>query len=238
MAETLTQYTRRYLAQRRDVRSAFGYGLGRRTRMLLEAVDAAFAPDEPASIRVVDFGCAEGAMMEALAEALGPRFGWGIGLDVFRAGRPEDQADRRVYFVTADLFREFPYPVDAACADVAILSAFAKHHPDPPRLLAEVARILRPGGIAVLLDPIPSVVRVGVRIGRFNPTYNPSPWSRGSVARLLRDHRDLAGLRIDAYRRYWLAPNHAIHRTGVESLLPGPLARRVGLHQCLVLRRV
>ncbi len=237
MPEPIAVFTQRYLAQRRDPSTGFGYGLARRSAMAVAAAERAFASAPPGSVDVVDFGCAEGAMLEDLAAALGDRFGQGVGLDVFRSGQPPDDPARRLRFLPQDLFRGWPYPLPDASADLALASAFAKHHPDLPRFLGEVARILRPGGIAVLLDPRPAVVRIGMRVGRFNPAYNPSPWSARSMARLLGTSPLGRRLAIESFERYWLAPNHAIHRTGVEERLPRPLRQLLGLHQCLVLRR-
>lgn len=238
MPEPITVFTQRYLAQRRNPASGFGYGLARRSAMAVAAAERAFAGAAPGSVDVVDFGCAEGAMLEDLATALGHRFGQGVGLDVFRSGQPPDDPARRLRFVAQDLFRAWPYPLADASADLALASAFAKHHPDLPRFLGEVARILRPGGIAVLLDPRPTVVKVGMRVGRFNPAYNPSPWSGRSIARLLGTTPLGGRLALQSFERYWLAPNHAIHRTGVEDWLPPGLRHLLGLHQCLVLRRL
>ena len=229
-------FAENYLAQRRDLRSSFGYGLGRRTRALLDATAGALA-SHAGPIDVADFGCAEGAMLQALAQAYGPRFRSGIGLDVFRSGRPPDDPAQRIRYLTADLFRGYPYPLADASVDVVVASAFMKHHPDTGQFLGQVARVLRPGGVAVLLDPRPAVVKAGMRVGRFNPDYNPSLWSGRSIERLLAGGPLAGQLRVETFQRYWLAPNHAIHRTGVETLLPRWLIGLLGLHQCLVLRR-
>lgn len=230
-------YTDHYLASRLDPNSAFGYGLRRRTEMLLSCIDR-FSPSTPrSSFDVVDFGCADGAMLGAAAAHLGAAMRSGTGLDVFRSGLPAslDQAGR-MDFVRVDLFKEFPYPLASTSQDIAIVSAFLKHHPAPRRFLDEVARILRTGGIAIVLDPRPIVVRVGMVFGRFNPLYNPSPWNRRTVTKLL-DERPEPGLVIEHFQRYWLAPNQASLRIGVERCLPDAVIRACGLHQCLVLRK-
>jgi SAM-dependent methyltransferase len=226
-----TNPSARYLSERRDPRSSFGYGLSRRTTMLLEAIDEQC--QETGGINVVDFGCAEGAMLKAVAAHLGARFKSGVGLDVFRAGKPDVDADLQLEFRTADLFRQYPFPVEENHYDIAIASAFLKHHPDPARFLGEVSRVLRPGGCVVMLDPRPFVVRVGCRIGRFNPDYNPSIWSRGTVDQLL--SQSGSNLAIRSYKRYWVAPTYGIYRLGVEKLLPVFVKNAVALHQCITL---
>ena len=183
---------------------------------------------------MIDFGCADALMLRASARALGDRYGSGIGLDVFRAGAPADVDAMR--FVAVDLFKTFPYPVESASTDIAIVSAFMKHHPDNRRFLEEVARVLRPGGFAVLLDPRPFVVKVGMRIGKFSRHYNPSQWSPVGVQALLRD----AGIALEPVysERYWVAPTQALYDTGFERWLPRPVSNLLALHQCLVLRRI
>ncbi len=224
-----------YLSGRRDPTSSFGYGLFRRTTMLLDSLDAhAFEPPR-ARLDVVDFGCADGTMLEAMAAHLPERFGSGLGLDVFRGGVPRENPASRIEFQALDLFKQFPFPVADASRDVAIASAFLKHHPQPARFLSEVARILRPGGIVQLLDPRPFVVHIGQRLGRFNPEYNPSLWGRATIERLLRAQPRESGLRLGPYRRYWVAPNYGLYRLGLERVLPASVKHVLSLHQCLVL---
>jgi SAM-dependent methyltransferase len=220
-----------YLRGRRDPKSGFGYGLSRRTNMLLETIDR-HAPLNP-HLDVVDFGCADGAMLQAVADHLGNRFRRGVGLDVFRAGKPNNDSGKHLDFRVADLFRQYPFPVEDELYDVAIASAFLKHHPEPARFLAEVARVLRPSGCAILLDPRPFVVQIGCRVGRFNPDYNPSIWSRATVERWLAESR--LNLVIRDFRRYWVAPTYGFYRLGVERVLPGFVEHAVALHQCITL---
>lgn len=156
--------------------------------------------------------------------------------DVFRTGIPADDPSRDLSFKPADLFKSYPYPVSDESRDIAIVSAFIKHHPEPMRFLHEVSRILRPGGIAVLLDPRPYVVRVGQLIGKFSFNYNPSVWSRASMEELIRRH-DLP-LATLSYVRYWIAPTGGLYRRGVERFFPGWIRWRIAMHQCLVLKRM
>lgn len=224
-----------YLAGRRDATGRFGYGLFRRTSTVLDAIDAhQFAPMR-AKLDVIDFGCADGAMLEAIAAHMPERFGGGLGLDVFRSGVAPANRKLRIDFQAVDLFRQFPFPVADSSRDVAVASAFLKHHPEPGKFLAEVARIVRPGGCIILLDPRPFVVRIGQRFGRFNPEYNPSLWGRATIERILRTLPPEHGLRIGPYRRYWVAPNYGLYRIGLEQLLPQSIKNIFALHQCQVL---
>jgi SAM-dependent methyltransferase len=231
--ETSETVNARYLAARQRESGSLGYGLRRRTTMVIETVERLLPSLPRERLDVVDFGCADAAMLRATARALGVRHGTSTGLDVFRAGAPADTADMR--FLAVDLFRTFPYPLPDASQDIAIASAFMKHHPAPARFLAEVARVLRPGGYVVLLDPRPFVVKLGMLVGKFNPDYNPSVWSERSVASLLR--HSAIPLVERSFTRYWVAPTQALHHAGLERALPASVVKLLALHQCMVLER-
>lgn len=223
-----------YLELRNDPKSSFGYGLMRRTNMLLEMMGK-YATGENA-LDVIDFGCAEGAMLLAAAAKLDKRFQSGLGVDVFRSGVPQADTVHNIRFAFADLFR-YPLPIESESRDVAIISAFLKHHPSPASFLREVSRILRSGGCAIVLDPRPWVVNVGFRVGRFNPEYNPSLWSLATIKTLLAEQRDIR-LDVKDYRRYWVAPTPAIFNLGVERILPANILHILAMHQCVVLTRI
>lgn len=228
------QFNATYISARQLDDGPLGYGLRRRTGMLLSAIDRMLPTIARPRLDVIDFGCADALMLRAAARALGERYGSGLALDVFRAGAPADVDAMR--FLAVDLFETFPYPVESASTDIAIASAFMKHHPDNRRFLEQVARVLRPGGFAVLLDPRPFVVKVGMRIGKFSRQYNPSLWSPRSVQALLSD----AGIALQPVyaERYWVAPTQALYDTGFERWLPGPLSNLLALHQCMCLKRI
>jgi len=219
-----------YFAERLDVTSPYGYCLGRRIVMVLRVFDR-----HQLSGDVVDFGCADGKMLDAVADHAQSRFNSGLGVDVFPISVPTDEPHRNVAFRRIDLFNEYPFPIQNESFDVAIASAFLKHHPEPARFLAEVHRILRPGGHVVLLDPRPLVVRIGMKFGRFRPNANPSVWCKRTIAALIASHG--LGFTVKEYERYWIAPNYALYELGLDAVLPGFLRRVVGLHQCLLLQR-
>ena len=224
-----------YLAGRRDATSRFGYGLFRRTSTVLCAIGTHQFSPKRVKLDVIDFGCADGAMLEAMAAHMPEKFGTGLGLDVFRSGIPSANGDLRIDFQAVDLFKQFPFPVADSSRDVAVASAFLKHHPEPGRFLAEVARIVRPGGCIILLDPRPFVVRIGQRFGRFNPEYNPSLWGQQTIKQLLRTLPQESGLHLGSYTRYWVAPNYRLYRIGLEQLLPKSIKNIFALHQCQIL---
>jgi len=219
-----------YFKERLDEKSPYGYCLGRRITMVLCVFDR-----HQLSGDIVDFGCADSMMLDAVADHLQSRFTSGLGVDVFPIAVPADQPHRNVQFRKIDLFREYPFQIQDESFDVAIASAFLKHHPEPARFLAEVCRVLRPGGHAVLLDPRPVVVNIGMKFGRFRPNANPSVWSKRTIKALIAD-RSLDFL-VTEYERYWVAPNHPLFELGLEAVLPRWIRRVAGLHQCLLLQR-
>lgn len=97
---------------------------------------------------VVDVGCGRGGLADNLA---GPAFcdlrGAGrhvIGIDVDPAGTANPMIDE---------FRLIPaggrWPLDDASADLAVSDWVLEHVDDPPAFVAELARVLRPGGVFV-----------------------------------------------------------------------------------------
>lgn len=219
-----------YHTERRDEHSPYGYCLSRRIAMVLSVCDRRRLAGD-----VVDFGCADGLMLDAVARRLKTRFTSGLGVDLFPLGTPPDQPRRKIAFRRIDLFNEYPFQIPDSSCDVAIASAFLKHHPDPGRFLGEVHRTVRPGGHVVLLDPRPLVVKLGMKVGRFRPNANPSVWSRTTIEKLVRDRR--LDFSVEAFERYWIAPNAYLFNAGAESVFPGWLRQVAGLHQCLLLRR-
>ena len=101
---------------------------------------------------VGDLGCGTGQ----LAAAVAPFVAHVIAVD--RSGEMLQTARRRL--------REFPnveirrgdlesLPIDDAVLDVATLNLVLHHIPDPSAVLADVARVLKPGGRLLIIDMLP-----------------------------------------------------------------------------------
>jgi SAM-dependent methyltransferase len=103
---------------------------------------AAYALAEPelGPGRVLDLGCGVGHSFHLLA----PRETVGVDLDARALAGQERET------VVADM-RALPFP-DASFASVLSVQSI-EHVPDPERVLAEAARVLEPGGIAVFVTP-------------------------------------------------------------------------------------
>jgi SAM-dependent methyltransferase len=109
--------------------------------------------DEIAGRRVLNVGCGEGLDAVILA-ALGAKV---IGLDISDAAVAVTKA--RAYAngvtdrLTALVADATALPVSSGSIDV-ILAAAVMHHVDIRRAAAELARVLRPGGVAVFVEPL------------------------------------------------------------------------------------
>jgi len=115
-------------------------------RLLNQAALLALLPRE---LKVADLGCGTGA----LAAALAPHVAEVVGVD--QSAAMLQSARRRVADMpNVDLRkgRLEALPIDDASCDAALLVLALSYAPDPEAVLAEMARILRPGGRAVVLD--------------------------------------------------------------------------------------
>ena len=120
----------------------------------LAAARGALVPPaaRPAAI-LVDAGCG-GGLLAPHIERLGYRH---VGVDLRRAGL-EQSAARGVTAVTGDVTA---LPLADGAADVVVAGEILEHVTDMPATVAELCRVLRPGGLLVL-DTINDT-----RLGRF-----------------------------------------------------------------------
>lgn len=158
------------------------------TRLWDRTVVAEIGPELP-SLRVLDVGCATGRLLDALGKAGGRRLA-GVDLaprivEVARAklaaaGIP---ADLRV----ADAEDSLPWP--SGSFDVAILTGVLHHFYRPLDALAEIRRVLDPGGRILVIDPsffppVRQLVNLALRVAPHQGDYRF--YSRKGAAELLR----------------------------------------------------
>lgn len=224
-----------YQAQRKDSSSFFSYGLKRRFNEIESEFltwQRSVAATQQSEIKVVDFGCGDSSMLDALVESFPNAPISGTGIDSFRGSMPESKYHQQVKMLDCDL-RQTPYAIQEQSIGFAIASAVLKHIPKYRPFLREVSRILMPGGRVVLLDPTPTVVRVGMLMQYFDRRYAPFIWSARRISSIVRQEN--LDLKIVKAKKYWLAPNQKMYDLGLENVVPSFLRNRIGLHQCVVL---
>lgn len=118
------------------------------------AVDAAFfIPRLKPGARVLDCGCGPGSITVGFAELVAPGEVIGIDLADEQLARARRLADQRrlgnIRFERADIYA-LPFPDSSF--DAAFAHNVLEHLGDPLRALKEMRRVLRPGGVAGILD--------------------------------------------------------------------------------------
>jgi len=119
--------------------------------------------DIPAGGVALDVGCGPGSVTAALARAVGPD-GLALGVDISesmlaRAVRAE--SGPQVGFLRADAQR---LPLREATADAVVCISVLQLVPDPAAALAEMARVLRPGGRLAAMVPVAGRMARFVRV--------------------------------------------------------------------------
>jgi 2-polyprenyl-6-hydroxyphenyl methylase/3-demethylubiquinone-9 3-methyltransferase len=107
---------------------------------------AAFGLDR-GTIRVLDVGCGGGLVSEALA-SLGYQV-TGVDLSAGAIAAARRHAESSGVGVRYQVGSAYQLPADDASMDMVVLSDVLEHLHDLPAAVREVARVLRPGGIAV-----------------------------------------------------------------------------------------
>jgi ubiquinone/menaquinone biosynthesis C-methylase UbiE len=182
---------------------------------------------------VADIGCSQGFIADSLASA-GASHTYGVDIDVPGLTVAQSRFGSRVRFVCA---AGESLPLPDASVDVAVFNHIYEHVVDPDAVLADVRRVLRPGGVLYL--------GLGNRLGIIEPHYRLPFLSwlpQGAADRYVRafgraDHyyeqyRTRPGLRrmladwhvLD----YTLPVLAAPARFADDGLVPGPVSRLPG----------
>lgn len=101
------------------------------------------AAGELAGKSLLDIGCSAGIMTRCFAHAFTQVVGTDIDLPALQQAFSVD-ADRQVIWAAADSQR---LPLCDAAFDVVTCTHIYEHVPDASRLMAEIYRVLRPGGV-------------------------------------------------------------------------------------------
>jgi ArsR family transcriptional regulator len=101
---------------------------------------------------VADLGCGTGQLSDAVAPHVAQVIAVDGSPEMLQAARGRLQVHRNVEVRDGALEA---LPIDANSLDVAVASLVLHHQPDPPRVLAEAARVLKPGGRILVVDMLP-----------------------------------------------------------------------------------
>jgi SAM-dependent methyltransferase len=206
---------------------------GRRFTDAIEMIEASPEAHVPRGGRLIDVGCGTGNGLLIFYE----RFGvGGVGVDVSGGMLRIAQAKLADRGLPIELHcldgQKLPFDDDAF--DSGISFEVLEHTPDPARLLAELARVVKPGGTVVVTTP--------------NTLWEPVHWLAAATGLHHSEgpHRDVsrresleglrtAGLRLVAERTTVLVPAGpaALTRLGrkVEDWLPDIVLRVIALRR-------
>lgn len=151
---------------------------------------AAYCEDK----EVLDVGCSHGYGTAVLAQ----RAGYAVGFDLY----PEVVADaerrfghERLRFLAHDANEPFPFADESF--DVVFSSEVIEHVREQDRCAAEMARVLRPGGLLILKTP-------DVRSARRGNVFHYREFSRGELEQMLRRHFDMVKVCFFALKTRWV----------------------------------
>ena len=117
--------------------------------------DAAFlVPHLRSGMRLIDVGSGPGSITLGLAEVVGPGEVVGVDIQPAQVARARslaaDRCTTNVRFEAGDIYA-LPFPDRSF--DAAFANGVLMHLAEPVRALAELRRVLRPGGVAAVRDP-------------------------------------------------------------------------------------
>ena len=150
-----------------DVRRGGVYGAPEQFDTMLRLLEQARTGHAGAP-RVLDLGCGDGVLLEAIFDAYPAAHGVGVDgsppMLERAAERFEGTDGRRVRFISTDLSRpEWREPLAGESFD-AVVSGFAIHHLEDEQKLAlygQVFRLLKPGGVFVNIEHAASASPLG-----------------------------------------------------------------------------
>jgi SAM-dependent methyltransferase len=142
-------------------------------RQILETIARA-APEA-----LLDLGCHDGAWTKQLADAAGPRLQRAAGVEIVDEARA-DAESRGIEAVRGDLNE--PLPFEDESFDVVHANQVIEHVRDLDLFVAEIRRVLRPGGRAVICtENLASWHNVGALIAGYMPFSLTNISTRGAI---------------------------------------------------------
>lgn len=167
----------RLLRERRGRTEAFFAGTaGQWDRLRDEYYGTAFTAQSmfallPEDAVIADLGCGTGQTTARLAPWVGKVIGIDSSAAMLKAARARTEELHNVELRHGDLNA---IPIDSATCDAALLMLVLSYVAEPEAVLKEMARILKPGGRAVVVDLLPHdredfATRMGQQVLGFQP---------------------------------------------------------------------
>jgi SAM-dependent methyltransferase len=122
-------------------------------RRTAETHAGAILPHLTPGTDLLDLGCGPGTITVGLARAVSPGRVIAIDGEASQVELTRVRAGREGLDVEAVVAEATRLPVPGGCVDAAFSHALLEHLADPVAALREVARALRPGGVAVVVSP-------------------------------------------------------------------------------------
>lgn len=159
----------------------------------------------PSGGTALDVGSGPGNVTASLADAAGPD-GLALGVDISEpmlARAVRNEAGPHVGFIKADAQR---LPLRDNTVDAVISTAVLQLVPDPAAALAEMARVLRPGGRLAIA--VPTVGRLA-QLWHLLPTVGAHIFSDDEIADILEDN-GFASVRVKSFGTFqWVRAKNA-----------------------------
>jgi ubiquinone/menaquinone biosynthesis C-methylase UbiE len=213
-------------ARRRQGKGGFSYRLARRTREVLKTLRG-HGPRPLA--RVLDLGAADGRMLEAMRRDIGGAACVGLEYSPDLAAHAL-ASHPKLLVVRADMQR---IPFGDESFDAVTAAAVIEHVPDPAAAMAEIRRVLRPGGLLALTAPAPFWESAASLLGEFGEEDHHHVMNLKQLAALART----AGLEVLEARKFMFSPVGAPGELGVERALRGLGLGCLMMNQLLAARR-
>ncbi len=188
-------------AQARERKAYLAFRYKSRALVAAGAINRHIA-DRPPVLSVVDLGAAEGKTLVEMARRLGPGDYLGVEYDESLMLAASD-LPASVKLIQGDINDLFTVP--DASVDAVTALAVLEHLTDPVRALAEVRRILKPGGVLVATAPSHVWDKLSERIGPKNKFARDHHFSR-IAPDTVREFGEKAGLEFVAFRPFMWVP--------------------------------
>ena len=182
-------------AEERIVKRASRYRLERRSYEVITALCTYFA-DPPG--KILDLGTADGQMLNRVKKRYPEAHCVGIeySRELVRYGQSKYP---EIGFLRADV-QELPF--SAISFDAALITAVIEHVPDPKRVIGEVFRVLKPGGLLIMTSPDPFWEYVATKVGHLNGDQHHQVLNITELGRLL----DQNGFEVLISQKFMLSP--------------------------------